>query len=197
MSLILYEPTERLRPVIKHVAVGDDHDLEIQLVAKSKQPHVLKFTPHDAGDRFSTFESIQERKRTKKRDYYWLLGENHDLGGIIWFGPKTFPISLDLPEHPIDTFAIRIYENYLGKGLAKPFFEQALSIEYSRRQERGQSMSLWGVTDTDNATALATYTKVGFERIHDEAGRTYLVMPTSVIAGITSRHQLSIVGEPT
>jgi hypothetical protein len=195
MSLTYYKPFPNLQPVIKKLAVGEDHELELQLVAKSKQPHVLKSTPNDAAERFSSLEAIQERKKTKKRDYYWLLGANNDLAGIIWFGPKAFPLELQLPEHPIDTFAIRLYQNYLGKGLAVPFFEQSLSVEYARRQERGETMSLWGVTDSENSTALAVYLKVGFEQVQTNEGRTYMIMPSKTIAHTASHHQLTTVGE--
>jgi len=195
-DLALYQPTERLKPLISYLGVGNDPALETQLIAKSRQTHVLQFAPNDAGSRFSDAKAIERRRLTKKREYYWLIGPHHDLAGTIWFGPKTFELDLDLPEHPTDTFAIRIYENYLGKGFAVPFLEQSLALETSRRKAAGESaLSLWLEANTDNPAALSSYKKIGFHSVHSTAARVTMVLPSSQLKDIVSRYQLSKVGE--
>lgn len=187
-TLQLFESSQALKPWIQHIGIGRDAALEQQLVTKSRQPHILKFTPNDAGSRFKDLATLEQRWNSQKREYVWLIGPENDLAGIIWFGPKPFPLDLKLPEHPTDTFAIRLYENYLGKGLAKPFLEQALSIEHHRRLQQGEApLSIWGETDTTNPAAIATYDKIGFRHVDTTPDRVTMVLPSATIDQISAK----------
>jgi GNAT superfamily N-acetyltransferase len=180
-DLRLVTPNPVLKPTISNIATGRDADLERQLIQKSHQPHILEHTPNDAAKRFTSAEALTEWLQNDRR-IYWLVGPKHDLAGIVWFGPKEFPLDMQLPVKPTDTFAIRLYEGYTGKGLANPFLAQAFELEAEWAKGRGELPPIvWGETDADNPAALSTYLKNGFQRIHQQGKRITLVRPITPI----------------
>ena len=180
-DLQLIAPNSALKAAISNIATGRDADLERQLIKKSHQPHILEHTPNDAANRFTSPQALETWLQNDRR-IYWLVGPKHDLAGIIWFGPKPFPLDLKLPVKPTDTFAIRLYEGYTGKGLASPFLAQAFELEAKWAMGRGeQPPVIWGETDSDNPAALSTYFKNGFQRIHQNGKRITLVRPITPI----------------
>jgi len=94
-GLTVFEPVEGLKPLITGIATGVDPELEKQLVEKSRQPNILKYTPKDAAQRFSDQDAL-ERWRAGGREIHWLLGPGNDLAGIIWYGQKPFPLQSGL-----------------------------------------------------------------------------------------------------
>lgn len=176
-----FEAVEDLRPIIRCIAVGRDSGLEKQLVEKSRQPNILRFTPNDAAKRFGD-QAMLEKWYSGGREIHWLLGEDDDLAGIIWYGKKPFPAEADLDEKPGETFAIRLYDGYTGHHLSVPFMRQSLSIHAKLREEAGEPLTgLWLETDVDNPAALAAYTKFGYREVARDDQRVTMVLDSARI----------------
>lgn len=175
---------EQMRPTVEYIAYGNDKNLENQLIAKSLQPNILKFTPKDSSERFSDPKSFS-KWQAKGRNLHWLIGPNNDLAGIIWYGDSEFPLDIKLSLKPSYTFAIRIYEGYSGKGLARPFMTQSLRILCQQLKEQSiQIPSIWLQTDTNNPVAISAYTKFGYEEVFRDEKRVTMVLYASKISEI-------------
>ena len=185
-DLRLINVDESMKPTVEYLAVGRDKNLEAQLITKSQQPAILKYTPNDPGQRFGSLEQL-EQWLTKGRELHWLIGPDHDLAGIIWYGPSAFPLDIELPEMPQETFAIRIYEGYAGHGLARPFMRLSLQTAVQLKQERGEPvLGIWLQTDIDNLAGLAAYTKFGYQEVARDHKRVTMVLSSADIIAITS-----------
>ena len=172
---------EIMRPIVEFIAYGEDIDLESQLIEKSLQDNILKYTPKDSKERFGNLEMLKNWK-SKGREVHWLIGPDKDLAGIIWYGKSEFPLDLDLKETPEETFAIRIYDGYTGKGLSRPFMTQSLRLLVEQRRAKGQDLHpIWLQTDIDNLAALSSYTKFGYEEVYRDDKRVTMVLSTSAI----------------
>jgi phosphoglucosamine mutase len=183
-QLTLIEPDDALKPIIINLAIGRDAALENQLIQKSRQPNILKHTPNDAQKRFGD-QAMLEKWLTKGREIHWLLGAANDLAGIMWYGKSTFPLDLQLPEIPQETFAIRIYDGYSGHGLAKPFIRQSLRIYEERKQARGEPIrGIWLQTDIDNPAAMAVYGKFGYTEVFRDERRATMILTSEQIRSL-------------
>lgn len=179
-----FPTNELVRPTAVFIAYGDDESLENQLIAKSLQPNILKFTPKDSSERFNNLDSYH-KWQAKGRILHWLIGPDSDLAGIIWYGLSKFPLDISLQHTPTYTFAIRIYDGYAGKGLARPFMTQSLQILAKQLGDMSQQIpSIWLQTDTDNPAAIAAYTKFGYVEVHRNEKRVTMVLYASKISQI-------------
>lgn len=170
-----------LQPLIREVATGSDPDLVEQLIEKSRQPNILKYTPNDAAKRFGD-RAMFDAWKAGGREIYWLVGEGGDLAGIIWYGKKDFPLQIDLPEKPTETFAIRIYDGYSGHGLAVPAMRQTLRMHEQAAVARGETPpGIWLETDVDNPAALKVYTRFGYQEVSRDDKRVNMILPSSDI----------------
>jgi ribosomal protein S18 acetylase RimI-like enzyme len=107
------------------------------------------------------------------RIIYSLVDEKSNLRGIIWFGKKAidakeFPSvsKTDLEKYSF-TFAIRLYENARGKGLAVPFMK-AVFTDFGQKR-------VWLETGKDNLPALKTYKRFGFHALTENRERVLMV----------------------
>ncbi len=175
-QLTYIEAGPALQPLVAAIAIGQDPTLEAQLIQKSLQPDILKFTPNDSKQRFGSMTMLQNW-RAKGREVHWLLGAGNDLAGIIWYGRSPFPLEIDMPEVPEETFAIRIYEGYAGHGLAVPFMLQSLRLLVQTRQQQGLPISgLWLQTDIANIAANKVYTRAGYREVSRDDKRVTMVI---------------------
>lgn len=151
---------------IADIEVGRSTDLENQLISKSSQSAILKFTPRDHNERFASPESV-DKWFAKGRELHWLVSDSGDLAGIIWYGQSYLD---DTATGPNYTFAVRLYEGYAGKGLAGTFMRQSLKIFAENiRQADAEFTGIWLKTDVINVAAIAAYTKFGYiETARDE-----------------------------
>jgi hypothetical protein len=180
-----------LQPLITYLAVGWDKGLEQQLLTKSRQASILQYTPKDAGQRFGS-PAMLEHWRAKGREIHWLLGANHDLAGIIWYGKSPFPLDaqqfapqLMASEVPQETFAIRLYDGYAGHGLARPFMQQSLRVHVQHQQANHQPVSgVWLQTDITNPAAIAAYIKFGYQEVIRDNTRVTMMMPPATLLAI-------------
>ena len=156
-----------------------------QLVEKSKQAHINRWTPNDAASRFSDLEAIN--KHIDKGRYMYSLAHGEDLAGIIWYGEKEFPTQEFGPQAANHTFAIRIYEGYLRQGLASPFMDRSLNdylhtfIETPREDVFN---GLWLSSAVDNR-AVELYLRYGYRVAGQSDGKVYMVLSEGKIREIT------------
>lgn len=183
-NLILHTADTNMQPLVLNVATGWSDALEAQLIEKSRQENILLHTPKDAAQRFADHDAVQAW-REKGREVHWLLGPDQDLGGIIWYGPSEPPQNIDTKGAQPETFAIRIYDGYVGNGLARPFMTQSLRILAEDRQKRGEPLPLiWLETDIDNIPALTSYTKFGYEEYTRDDIRVLMTLAPDKIKAI-------------
>ena len=183
-SLKLIEVDEALKPHVQYIATGINDDLRKQLITKSKEDHVLANTPADASERFGD-DAMLDKWLEKGRIVHWLIGPGGDLAGIIWYGKSTPPNDLPIDKGIDITFAIRIYNGYFGKGLAKPFMRQSLKILEDFEESKGRKLlGLWLKTTIANEAAVAVYTKFGYQEIHRDTTTTYMVLPADKLTTI-------------
>lgn len=140
------------------VVRGLNRALREQLVLKSTEPEIIRWTPRDASERFTSTESVELREADTE---YYALIDNEDLAGIVWFSPRA-------REDSNYTFAIRLYRGYAGRGLATGLLHSAVE-DFARIHP--QERSIWLSVDKDNAAARHLYEKSGFVSIIDEDTR--------------------------
>ena len=163
---------------------GVPEHLARQLIEKSRQKHIENWTPGDAEYRFTDTQSI-ERHIAKGRSMY-LLAQGEDLAGTIWYGKKDFPSQEQSPQAPNQTFAIRIYEGYLGQGLAKPFMDLTLKEylwSFMETPREDTFNGLWLSMDVDNPIAVF-YLKYGYQMVAQPDGRIFMVLSEGKIREI-------------
>lgn len=189
-NLQLIEVDANMKPAVEYLAIGNDPELADQLIAKSRQPAILEYTPKDAKERFANRHALQQWL-AKGRHVHWLLGPGRDLAGIIWYGKADFPLNIPLPEEvPTETFAIRLYEGYVGHGLARPFMALSLRVYAEQLQKQGESLpGIWLQTNVDNHAALAVYAKFGYTEIYHDEERVTMVLSAQHILQITGLAQ--------
>ena len=152
-----------------------------QLVEKSKQPHIRRWTPRDASERFKDLDSALER--VKNNETHLLVDVNtYDVGGVIWYGRKEPPIDVS-PHNPSYTFAIRLYESYQGQGLARPFMRKSLSDFLEDRRLSGElrdyGASLGGIwldVDENHQRAITRYKEFGYQTVGGHDDRLVMVL---------------------
>lgn len=182
--LQLIEVDVAMRPLTQYLALGEDEALIDQLITKSKQAAIMEHTPKDAAERFANRHAF-DTWQARGRELHWLLGANNDLAGIIWYGRSTFPVDVDLPEIPEETFAIRIYDGYSGHGLARPFMKLSLKTHVGQKEQRSEPISgIWLQSDADNPAALAAYTKFGYHEVARDDTRVTMMMSSEEILAL-------------
>jgi GNAT superfamily N-acetyltransferase len=178
------QPAKELTPIIKKFVVGIDDDLVNQLIKKSRQDHIKSSTPKDISERFGDIKMFTEWNE-QGRVMHWLVGDNDDLAGVIWYGKKKFPNDNNQKVSANNTFAIRIYEGYAGQGLAKPFMKQSLQLYLkSLKNNHDDNVEIWLSTSVNNFPAIAVYTKFGYKEIYRTNEQVFMILPQEVILGI-------------
>ncbi|NCN06535.1 MAG: hypothetical protein GW946_01675 [Candidatus Pacebacteria bacterium] len=144
-------------------------------------PAVRKFSSDAVRfkDRVS-FTTWQNRGRI----VYTLVNKSDDLVGIVWFGEFAFPKCEVLSEfknfqaknYPF-TFAIRLYKEARGKGLAKKVAKLALSKFIQTKEYQSKHGGFWLETSHDNIAAIKTYQSLFVQVSHpNEHGKIVMVL---------------------
>lgn len=132
-----------------------------QLSEIVQQPSIREFCPNDATKRFKDVPTT-EAWFTKGRLMFLLKEPMTDtIAGYGWFGPGT---NERVPGANL-TGALRLNEQYQGKGLATPFL--AVMLAYTRAFWPDETM--WFETWQSNTGAVHIYQKVGFETVDQHA----------------------------
>ena len=145
-----------------------------QLVERSKEEEIRRFTERDSLERFVSRESANEWYEEKGHVVY-ALGQKATLAGVVWLARSPRP-----ELHAQYTMAIRMYESQRGRGLAGALLEAALKDfeSYMRYED-----SVWLEADEDNVRALRFYEKHGYERVGVSDGRVLMVRKGSKQGG--------------
>lgn len=162
--------------------------LREQLIRKSRQPHIMEHVGgNDSVKRFKDNDTFDAWAKQERIMYALLAPQNGadidisdaDLAGVSWFGEKTRPA---VPGYDV-TFAVRLYEDYVGKGLAVPFLR--LAHEDARRYFPGRRM--WLDFAADNEAAGRTYEKLGYTELARSGDR--ILMGNETIMAEPEREQ--------
>jgi hypothetical protein len=137
-----------------------------QIIEKSKQERIQRTVPKDTTVRFKDIDTYKVWASTGKL-FFALTDYSGDVGGLIWFSKHQHSL---VPEADT-TFAIRIYDGYEGRGLAKPFMSVA---HFLLPKLMAVSPHVWLETDTNNAPALLLYQSFGYR--HVETSETERVL---------------------
>lgn len=138
-----------------------------QLIEYSaKDESVAKFTSDR--ERFESRQAFDEWQKGGK-EIFTLANKNGDLMGIIWLGLKEMPQAewrekIDKDSYKL-SFAIRIYGEARGKGLALDFMKKCI-----------KNKGIWLATSDDNLAAKALYSKFGFRQVSDPSEDNKIVM---------------------
>lgn len=144
------------------VVQGLTLSLAEQLVERSKEPHVDRFCPNDALERFKDVAAV-EAWQTKKRLSFPLVSKLGNgalrLEGFGWIGPGT-PRD-DEPQVPgaLITYAQRIYTDAVSQGNALPYAKAMLDTHDALYGNDGVWLEAW----VKNLAATKTYQDAGFE----------------------------------
>lgn len=155
--------TENGLHVICSLASKLPNELRIKIIEKSRQLHIMKFeADEDAGGRFKDLQSFE--KWAKKKRVLYLLMDNDELAGIIWFGERT---NSKIDARYKLTFGIRLYEGYVGKGLSKPL----MKVGHQDIKNYFESRHIWLDLDEKNVAAERAYISYGYKEIIRADGR--------------------------
>ncbi len=158
---------------------GWSNELATKLVEASREPAIQERTPKDAKERFRDVEAAWRwHDEPEIGPIVYPLWDNVEqkLGGVAWFSYKSHE---ELgPEHQA-TFAIRLYESARGKKLSYPF-ASSVHEDFTSLPIAKHTSGTWLETDTDNAPALTTYKKLGYETLKIVGDRELMVRPLGV-----------------
>lgn len=180
-----YKVADSIAYVVESIKTKSNPELIQQLIDKSKQSNIVKYTPKDSTERFASTDHFQKWLQ-KGRTVHWLVGPNDDLAGIIWYGEANFPHEVKYSPAPKLTFAIRLYDGYQGHGIAAPFMKQSLSIYNDQLKQQDIALDgIWLQTDIDNGAAIHVYEKLGYKEIGRDDKRVTMVLDKKSIDEIT------------
>lgn len=160
-----------------HITPGISNKQINQLIVltNNNDPQLHKFTSDfkNGNGRFASRANFDKWAK-KKSDTYSLRDTEENLVGIVWFSKTQLELnSLDIMSHinikPGDyiiTFAIRLYGDARGKGLAISFFHEALKLyKQSKHFSNLPKKKCWLSVSSDNLPARTLYEKLGFTQI--------------------------------
>lgn len=157
-----------------------DTALEYFLYSGIHASSVLSLIAHSQGQDEAVTHFTSDKKRfadhdafekwlQKGRSIYTLLSKStSQFAGIVWFGPEPMPVTPQIfssvdPSNFGATFAIRLYDEARGKGLALPFMKETFShFMNTVRYAELSSPNFWLETSSGNTSAITTYTHFGF-----------------------------------
>lgn len=117
-----------------------------------------------------------ERWYAKSRYPFVLTDQDHELAGLIWFGPEPVPNGVQLDQGALvqewDTIAFRSYPPYRGKGIMTAFSLMLLKLHKTMRPGRG----LWLETRPHNKAGIALYRKLGFSAVGEDAQKNIVMV---------------------
>lgn len=145
-----------------------------QLIEYAATDEGLKYTSDPK--RFKDKESYDEFSK-EIMAYYALTNESDDLLGIIWFHDLDLYLNKENPSDYGISFAIRLYGEARGKGLAQPFTEEVLQDFYeSEEYKKHPHNKIWLAVSPENEPAVKLYHKLGFKDLKIDKEHHKLLM---------------------
>jgi ribosomal protein S18 acetylase RimI-like enzyme len=158
--------TEPLEAAGFDVREGWSDEVAEGLVAGAREDEMRRWVPRDLAERFSDTDAANEwYERNHKRIY--ALAQRATLTGVIWYSPNSRP---DLGADY--TFAIRMYEQARGRGLARAFMVAAQRDFAAVERYEG---AIWLETDADNTHARRLYEQSGYTLVSEQSDRVTMV----------------------
>lgn len=141
-----------------------------QIIDKSQQERMSNL--EDATKRFKNPSTYKSWANSGKL-FFALTEYSGEVGGLIWFSQKQNSI---VPDADM-SFAIRMYDGYEGRGLARPFMNVAHFMLPKLMEVSGHT---WLETDADNYQALGLYKSFGYRQIETSETERVLMSYHSV-----------------
>ena len=172
---------EEVAAVEERVKKGIDKKHIKDLIYYSKtDKKVQKYTSDSI--RYKSLKSFEKYISKTKTVCYSLVGKNNDLAGIALFRFKNIPQKRFLERISSEifgiTFAIRIYGEYRGKGLAFGFMSDVFDkFTKSKDYKKKKNNKFWIMVSKDNIPAIRTYERFGFVKMTkpDEKGKFLMI----------------------
>lgn len=147
-----------------------------QLINYAATDEGLKYTSDPK--RFKTRESFDEFSK-EILSYYTLSDDEENLLGIIWFHDLDLYLDKENPSEYGISFAIRLYGEARGKGLALPFTEEVMAdFKESEEYKAHPHKKIWLSVSPENEPAVKLYRKLGFKdlEINKEFNKLLMVL---------------------
>lgn len=145
-----------------------------QLISYSISDPELKYTS-DA-KRFKDRDGYEEFS-THILAYYALVDDADNLLGIIWFDDTDLYLNQQNPSEFGISFAIRLYGEARGKGLAMPFSKKVMEdFKQSEAYKNHPHSKFWLSVSPENQAAVNLYRKLGFKDLEIEKTHNKLLM---------------------
>lgn len=145
-----------------------------QLIEYAATDEGLKYTSDPK--RFKNRESFDEFSK-EILAYYTLIDNEDNLLGIIWFHDLDLYLKKESPSEYGISFAIRLYREVRGKGLALPFTEEVLSdFKESQEYKAHPHKKIWLSVSPENEPAAKLYHKLGFKDLEINKEHNKLLM---------------------
>jgi hypothetical protein len=165
---------------------GYTDELVARLVEKSRQERIVQHCPRDSAERFASPQAF-EKWRTKEhgRSPYFLTDNEGDLAGIAWFGCSQLDEEVVPDFPPNHKFAVRIYDGYDGRGLAKGFIRAATEDYLQQLAGESRSDDFNGFhlqADAGNLGARRLYESIGYVGVdanEDSERITMILLPSA------------------
>lgn len=154
-------------------------------LSESQIDQLINYAATDDGLKYTS-----DPKRFKNRDsfdefskeilaYYVLADDEDNLLGIIWFHDLDLYLNKEKPSEYGISFAIRLYGEARGKGLALPFTEEVMSdFKKSEEYKTHPHKKIWLSVSPENEPAVKLYRKLGFKdlKINKEYNKLLMVL---------------------
>ncbi len=152
-----------------------------QLVKKSRQEHIQEFEFEDSepGGRFFSIDCLKKWMEVERVTNLMVDSDDNQVAGIDWFSPRIYPKDPDkiIPIGYSITFGLRLYEGYIGRGLALPFMQQTHRSLVRYAQGRG----LWLSVKKNNYIAMNLYRKFGYKYDYETDDLIYMVNDDALV----------------
>lgn len=145
-----------------------------QLIEYAATDEGLKFTSDPK--RFKDKKSFDEFSK-EILAYYSLTDDEDNLLGIIWFHDLDLYLNKEKPSEYGISFAIRLYGEARGKGLALPFTEEVMAnFESTEEYKNHPHKKIWLSVSPENEPAVKLYHKLGFKDLEINKEHKKLLM---------------------
>lgn len=146
-----------------------------QIVEGAKQPHIQEFEYEDSWPRgrFASVEDIDTWMDTPRTVYFMSKMATGQQAAIVWFSPRPYGYMHGEAHHFNNTFGIRIFEGFEGRGLSQPLMR---FTHDTQRIIDPDMHGVWLSAKPENERAVRAYEKFGYIRHKTADGLLYMTL---------------------